>query len=228
MAANVEASEAPLCEVWEELDGVASDVKTLVLSKVAGFTSHRYVDERLVERSGLTFLDLSRCGLEALVELRGLGQLKDLNLSQNPLGPALRPSGSLGGLSRLRSLDVSSAGLEALPQSLVTLESLESLNASSNALTSVAMVDLASLPKLRTANFAGNRVSSISAAAHGLRSLNVSDNALTSLDGLKGSEDLVDLDASRNALARVRATQGCHFNLSRERSRNTHPPYERP
>ena len=193
-------------EEWPELDTLAASVKTLILHKADGFVPHRTVDARLINACPtLTFLDLSRCGLERLgvakCGLRGLQGLKDLSLGHNRLGPLLLPSGALQGLVSLRSLDLSSNALAYLPSALLSLESLESLDASSNALTALSMVELAGLTRLRSANMAGNRIASLAPADHCLRGLNLAGNMLSSLDGLRGSTELTELDVSRNAVA---------------------------
>lgn len=143
-------------EAWPELAAAAATATTLVLRKAERFAPHRFVDGGLATAlPALTLLDVSGCGLERLA-LGALGALRFLDAGGNALGPHLAPVDALAGVGGLRTLDLSDNNLAALPAGLVALEALESLNASRNALTALALVDVAGCPRLRSCNVAGD------------------------------------------------------------------------
>jgi VCBS repeat-containing protein len=86
---------------------------------------------------------------------------------------------------------------------VLDLLGLQSLNASSRSITSLAGLEAAS--NLEHLDIGDNQISNLSPLTNlkRLRSLNIADNSVTSLSALSGLVDLVDLTASDNAITSV-------------------------
>ena len=102
------------------------------------------LDERIFTLTTLNFLEISKCGLQALpVGVSQLVSLSNLVLHGNRL---LVVPDEIGHLNRLKFLDISSNELEWLPSSLGALRELQTLNVSKNRLTELidpsAMISL--------------------------------------------------------------------------------------
>lgn len=99
---------------------------------------------------------------------------------------------SIGRLTTLRILDVSSNQITSLPETIGRLTELRVLNASDNALTSLP-ASLSELTNLQTVKVARNR--------------------LTSLPSLESSEFLQEVDAHANSLTEVPEWATTHASL---------------
>jgi len=136
-----------MAEEWSEVSKAKEENRhELVLT---GDTTARRItenglDERIFTVTSLNFLEISKCGLQALPH--GVSQLTSLsNLVLHGNSLRVVPD-SIGHLSRLKFLDLSSNELESLPPSFGELQELQTLNVSSNRITELvdprAMVNL--------------------------------------------------------------------------------------
>ena len=143
--------------------------------------------------------------------LRDLVALEHLTLSNNKLGPLLKPPGAVYGLTALHSLDVSSNNLQVMPQELVSCTALRILDLSKNDLTSMPR-GLGTLPSLTILKMAGNRIAlgGIPEDLYGaprLAELNLRDNMLAQVLPEQFSRllHLVELDVTGNHLSAIDA-----------------------
>ena len=160
-----------------------------------------------VRQSGAKNLDLSggydekKLKLTELPESLGqLTQLQTLNLSSNQL--TTLPE-SLSQLTQLQSLNLSGNQLAALPESLGQLTQLQSLDLSSNQLTALPE-SLGQFTQLQSLNLSGNQLGALPESLGRLtqlRSLTLSSNQLTALpESLGRLTQLETLNLSENQL----------------------------
>lgn len=169
----------------------------------------------IAQRSGLTELRLSNCGLSNISNLAAAQNLTVLDLSSN----AIRDIEALSALMDLNTLDLSSNALNSL-SALSALGELTALNVSGNTLSSLAPVatclklttlnashnqlttlaGLDNLPQLTRLELGNNRLEDAAALAvcTQLTYLDLSDNALTDLSALETLNALQMLDFSYN------------------------------
>ena len=155
----------------------------------------------------LTSLNLSRNKLDvALLDIiTRIPTLCDLNLSNNELTHELPES--IGRLSLLETMDLSHNRISSLPPSLRDLSRLRSLNVSHNRIQNIpfeALKNIATFRDLTASHnaFSGALFPSSVTCMPKLRNLDVSDNAVASLNFAKVLKlpALVRMDISRNRL----------------------------
>lgn len=149
-------------------------------------------------------LEVTRCGVQVVESLAGLGKLETLDLRDNEL----RELPSLSGCEALETLDVTHNKLRTLPASIGELKRLRRLRASYNPLGSLPE-SLGNASGLRAISVGDTAISSLPESftnLSGLRQLDVARARLESLD-LSGCTALRALDASHNQIGSIDVSQ---------------------
>lgn len=164
------------------------------------------LNETLFELTSLNLLDLSSCSTLVHVsdQLGQLSNLTSLLLNQN--GLTALPGPALSRLTKLKVLDVSGNQLTSVPEQIVALTALTTLNLANNAIESLPVLD--ELKNLAHVDLGGNQLKELSFLCHEnlslLATLVISKNRLESLDpNIAKLVSLKKLDASDNALQTV-------------------------
>lgn len=110
--------------------------------------------------------------------------------------------GYIGGLTKLKELDLSSCGLSSV-SSIGNLTKLELLNLSGNSISDISA--FSSVSQLRTLNLSSNAVTALDslASAAKLETLDISDNSVTSLAPLAGCTALLSINANGNQISDI-------------------------
>lgn len=196
---------------WEEVSKAKADNRReLVLSgklltariEEAGGT----VDPALFSLSGLNFLDLnsSPALISVPVALGGLTNLTTLMLNRNALTEL--PGPALAKLTKLKVVDVSGNKLTSLPAELTSMNTLSTLNASMNALTSIE--PLSAMTALSHINLSSNQLEDMAFLCHTslalLAEVNLSKNKIAVLEpSISSLAALKNFDMSENLLKTI-------------------------
>ncbi|XP_068603237.1 toll-like receptor 13 [Brachionichthys hirsutus] len=177
----------------QDLFGVACEVPGLASLHATGNALVSVNETLLLRCSRLVTLDLSRNDIEDMSPsaLRSMKRLKNLNLSRN--------------------------NLRKVPPSVRGLETLETLDLSSNFIGELGCADFQNLTRLATLNLDQNRISTIDGCAFrdlaDLRVLNVGANKVHRLEGFSNVNlmKLESLDLHKNNLMRIQTNNFRHL-----------------
>ncbi|KAL9105189.1 MAG: hypothetical protein Q9227_009580 [Pyrenula ochraceoflavens] len=155
--------------------------------------------------SHLQILNLSGNELTDIGRFPSFPELKFLNVSSNKLTSL--PFGTLTMLPLIELLASKNRLSGALiPSNASALTSLQTLDVSSNSLSSLTESESTSLPSLRTVSLSGNRLTTlpnISTWTH-LQSLNASENALSAIpDGFTSLKEIKTANFASNNITRL-------------------------
>jgi len=155
------------------------------------------------ELKTLQELDLSRKGINDIIALRGLTNLKILKLSNAKISDR----SVLQGLTSLQTLELESNYISDI-SCLQGLSNLRRLDLNFNEISDLNV--LQSLPKLQMLDLYGNRISEISGlqGLTNLLSLNLKNNAISDISIPRGLTNLQYLDLSDNKINDISCLQG--------------------
>ena len=185
---------------------VLTDLHHLPFLEKLTITDHTISDlSFLEEMKHLRYLDLSRCELQAELEVLGtLPELQTLLLSDSSISSL----NFLKGAQALKTLDLSCNAVGNLTI-LSTIPTLEVLNLRDNAVSNLK--PLASLPELSSLDLSDNVIRDIAplAGCTKLTNLDISGNKLVSIAAVQNLTALTTLKAERNYLSACTALAAC-------------------
>ena len=209
---------APIFAGLEVMDVHGNQLKTLPLS--IGWLTQLSCSN--LSRNQLNF--------DCLETLSRISSLRELRLAENALAGALPDcigslenleildlhgnaiteiSSSLGRLSKLKTLNVSSNQLSSLPMEAIFDLAIVEINASRNRLCdSLLPVNIPQVPFLRNLDVSTNAlltISDVKVDFLALESLNVSNNRIAVLPDLSGWQELTILNAEENKISEIPA-----------------------
>ncbi|CAF4017654.1 unnamed protein product [Rotaria sordida] len=144
----------------------------------------------ILSNKNLTFLDIENLPSTTTISITNSAQLQSISFVNIP---------------SIKSLDLSGCQLTIFPESILTLKSLETLIMTSNQLSTIPLTLSTDLPNLRVLNLANNKLQGtiFQPPLVYIRELYLSNNSLTSMDGIGKHISLQRLELDRNQISSI-------------------------